>query len=168
MNFIQNQAYCAGIVMTDKFICINTESGYGLVTIDPDFPSIILPLDSTEQVLGEKLLCALKRSNTQINDEDYNILFNPENMKEKWNRWLNQLKLDYQYRSKRHLLANMLSCSVFLLNNQLNISPTNHSKWEEWEGLGESKHVILSLDHSTEEIGAGLRLALSRCTTKEF
>lgn len=168
MNFIQNQAYCAGIRMTDKFICIHTKSGYGLVTMDPNFPPIVLPLDSSDQVLGEKLLCALEQSNTLVNDEDYDVLFKPENVKEKWNELLNKLKLDYQYRSKRHLLANMLSCSAFLSNNQLKITPSHHSKWEGWDGLDKSKHVILTLDHSPEEIGAGLRLALSRCTTKEF
>lgn len=168
MNFIQNQAYCTSIYMTDKFICINTSSGYGLLTMDPNFPSIALSLDCSDQTLGEKLLLALQQSNTLINNEDYDVLFNPKNVKEKWNNWLNQLKLDYQYRSKRHLLSNMLNCSVFLLNNQLSINPSHHSKWEGWDGLDDSQDVILSLDNSTKEIGAGLRLALSRCTTKEF
>ncbi|UQZ13917.1 contact-dependent growth inhibition system immunity protein [Providencia stuartii] len=48
------------------------------------------------------------------------------------------------------------------------MKPSHPEKWEGWRELDESRHVILSLDNSTEEIGAGLHLALSRCTTKEF
>lgn len=54
MNFIQNKDYCSSIVMTDKFFCINTDSDYGLVTIIPNHPSIILPLDSSNDELGKK------------------------------------------------------------------------------------------------------------------
>ncbi|EPM4784168.1 hypothetical protein ACU7RR_001357 [Providencia stuartii] len=38
------------------------------------------------------------------------------------------------------------------------MKPSHPEKWEEWRELDESRHVILSLDNSTEEIGAGLRL----------
>lgn len=81
MNFIKNKDYRASIVITDKFFCINTESGYGLVTIDPNYPSIILPLDSANDELGKKVIQALEKNNTHLNDEEYNNLFKKENMK---------------------------------------------------------------------------------------
>ncbi|WP_353242842.1 contact-dependent growth inhibition system immunity protein [Providencia sp.] len=168
MNFIKNKDYCASIVITDKFFCINTESGYGLVTIDPNHPSIILPLDSSNDELGKKVIQALEKSNTHLNDEEYDNLFKKENMKKKWDTWLETLKSEYNYRSKRQLLANMLNCSIYLSNNRIKITPTYHSKLEGWEGLGESQHVILSLDNTFDEIGSGVRLALSRCTSKKF
>ncbi|MDR2226238.1 contact-dependent growth inhibition system immunity protein [Providencia rettgeri] len=166
MNFIQDKDYSAGLTITDKFICINTWSGYGLLTIDTNYSPIMLPLDCSNDVLGEKLVQALAYSNTQLNNEEYDNLF--KKSKESWNSRLEELKSKYNYRSKRQLLANMLSCSIYLLNNKLTIKPTYHSKLEGWEGLGESQHVILSLDNTFDEIGSGVRLALSRCTSKKF
>lgn len=168
MNFIQNQHYSASIAITDKFICLNTRSGYGLLAEDPNFPSILLPTDCPNDVLGEKLIQALANSNTQLNNKQYEQLFNPKSLKEEWKIWLEMLKNQYGYRSKRQLLTKLLNCSAYLINKKITIKPSHHEKWEGWSGLDESKHVILSLGHSTEEIGAGLRLALSRCTTKEF
>lgn len=166
MNFIQDKYYSAVLNITDKFICINTRSGNGILTIDTNYPPIMLPLDCSNDELGEKLVQALGYSNTQLNDEEYDNLF--KNVKENWNSRLEVLKSTYSYRSKRQLLANMLNCSVYLLNNKLTIQPTHHSKWEGWEGVDESKHVILSLDNTFDEIGSGVRLALSRCTSKKF
>ena len=166
MSFLENKDYCASIAMTDKFICITTWSGYGLLTIDTNYSPIMLPLDCSNDELGKKLVQALACSNTLLNDEEYDNLF--KNVKESWNSRLELLRSTYNYRSKRQLLANMLNCSIYLLNNKLTIQPTHHSKWEGWEGVDESKHVILSLDNTFDEIGSGIRLALSRCTTKKF
>ncbi|HFC5894686.1 TPA: contact-dependent growth inhibition system immunity protein, partial [Neisseria lactamica] len=44
----------------------------------------------------------------------------------------------------------------------LKISPSRHVKPEAWDAI-DADDVILSLDNSPEEIGAGLKLALSRC-----
>ncbi|MBG5929406.1 contact-dependent growth inhibition system immunity protein [Providencia rettgeri] len=166
MNFIQDKYYSAVLNITDKFICINTRSGNGILTTDTSYSPILLPLDCSNYKLGEELIKALECSNTQLCNEEYDKLF--KNVKENWNSRLEVLKSTYSYRSKRQLLANMLNCSVYLLNNKLTIQPTHHSKWEGWEGVDESKHVILSLDNTFDEIGSGVRLALSRCTSKKF
>ncbi|EQC1412749.1 contact-dependent growth inhibition system immunity protein [Providencia rettgeri] len=166
MNFIQGKDYSAGLTITDKFICINTWSGCGLLTIDTNYSPIMLPLDCSNGELGERLVQALACSNTQLNDEEYDNLF--KKSKENWNSRLDELKSKYNYRSKRQLLANMLNCSVYLLNNKLTIKPTHHSKLEGWEGVDESNHVILSLNDTFDEIGSAVRLALSRCTSKKF
>ncbi len=62
----------------------------------------------------------------------------------------------------------MLNCSIYLSNNKILISPSYHSSLEGWEGIGASHKLILSLDSSFDEIGSGIRLAFSRCTTKKF
>ncbi|MDK7735315.1 contact-dependent growth inhibition system immunity protein [Providencia stuartii] len=48
------------------------------------------------------------------------------------------------------------------------MKPSRHEKWEGWRELDESRHVILSLDNSTEEIGAGLRLDWAVAQQKSF
>lgn len=56
----------------------------------------------------------------------------------------------------------MMNGDIWLHNGCLKISPSRHVKLEAW-GVIDADDVILSLDNSPEEIGLGLRLALSRC-----
>lgn len=59
----------------------------------------------------------------------------------------------------------MKNCGIHCVNGVITLSPTRHEKLEGWgrtKGDG-IEDVILSADSSPAEIGAGLRLALSRC-----
>lgn len=69
----------------------------------------------------------------------------------------------YGYKTKRSLFKDMSHCIIHYVNEIITISPMRHEKLEAWAGLEQSEHVILSADNSPAEIGAGLRLALSRC-----
>ena len=55
-----------------------------------------------------------------------------------------------------------MSGDIWPHNGCLKISLNRHVKLEAWDAI-DADDVILSLDNSPEEIGAGLRLALSRC-----
>ena len=55
-----------------------------------------------------------------------------------------------------------MSGDIWLHNSCLTISPSRHVKLEPWDAI-DADNVILSPDNSPEEIGADLRLALSRC-----
>ena len=59
----------------------------------------------------------------------------------------------------------MMRCSIEISDGRLTISPSCHEKLEAWSGKGltEDDDVVLSVNSTTEEIGAGLRLAFSRC-----
>ena len=50
-------------------------------------------------------------------------------------------------------------------DDRITISPSRHEKLEVWSetGINESDHVLLPVGSAPEEIGAGLKLALSRC-----
>ena len=56
----------------------------------------------------------------------------------------------------------MMSEDIWLHNGCLKISPSRHVKLEAWDAI-DADDVILSLENSPEEIGAGLKLALSPC-----
>jgi hypothetical protein len=56
----------------------------------------------------------------------------------------------------------MNNCCIYLKNGTIKISPNNHEKLKAWSGIRDAD-VILSLNNTPEEIGAGLRLAFSRC-----
>lgn len=72
----------------------------------------------------------------------------------------------YGYKTKRALFKDMKNCSIHCINDLIIISPTHHEKLESWSGKGinESDNVVISVNESPAEIGAALRLALSRCT----
>lgn len=60
----------------------------------------------------------------------------------------------------------MKNCSVELVKDTLIIQPSHHEKLEAWSGKGitESDYVVVSVNSSPGEVGAALRLAISRCT----
>ncbi len=72
----------------------------------------------------------------------------------------------FDYKTKRTLLRKMKKCGVHLINDQIRISPSNHKTLESWQGtsVDGSDDLILSVDSTPVEIGAGLRLTVSRCT----
>ena len=59
----------------------------------------------------------------------------------------------------------MMRCSIEISDGRLTISPSCHEKLEAWSGKGisDDDKVVLSVNGTKEEIGAGVRLALSRC-----
>ncbi|WP_308030167.1 contact-dependent growth inhibition system immunity protein, partial [Neisseria lactamica] len=76
--------------------------------------------------------------------------------------WVAKLCGNLGYKTRRALFKNMMSVDIWLHNGRLKISPSRHVKPEAWDAI-DADDVILSLDNSPEEIGAGLKLALSRC-----
>ncbi|STZ74831.1 Protein of uncharacterised function (DUF1436) [Moraxella lacunata] len=57
----------------------------------------------------------------------------------------------------------MMLCDVYLFDSVINIYPNRHVRLDAWDGLGKDKAVTLSLDSTPDEIGKGLRLAMSYC-----
>ncbi|HDL6961543.1 TPA: CdiI family contact-dependent growth inhibition immunity protein [Yersinia enterocolitica] len=164
MKFNQNQDYCASCFCNNKFLNINTDSGLGLMRRDPLFPPHLLPPDADDKSMGEAVLIALSNSRT-LSLEEYGDFFNLEKGQEKYAAWIAMLMEKYGYKTKRALFKDMKNCSIHCINDVITISPTRHEKLEAWGGTGRggSDKVILSANSSPAEIGAALRLALSRC-----
>lgn len=74
----------------------------------------------------------------------------------------------FNYKTKRSIFKNMLSCGVCQLNGVITITSTIHNRLDGWSGNGiaESDYVIIPDSSTHEEIGAALRLAFSRCKNK--
>ena len=64
------------------------------------------------------------------------------------------------------MFKDMKDISINLWDGLITISPSHHEKLDSWSGKGltEADKVKLPASSSPEEIGAGLRLALRRCT----
>ena len=163
MKFNKEQDYWATCYYTNDFLLIETHSGFGRTGSDSLFPPHLLPPDTDDQCTGEAILQALSDSRTLDKLEDRVAFFDLEKGKEKYAAWVAMLMEKYGYKTKRALFKDMKHCIIHYANNTITISPMRHEKLEAWEGIDQSANVILALDNTPAEIGAGLRLALSRC-----
>ncbi|HEY4468701.1 MAG TPA: contact-dependent growth inhibition system immunity protein [Klebsiella sp.] len=165
MKFNKDQDYWANAFVTNEFLNIETYSGLGMTGRDPLFPSHLLLPHIDDKSLGEEILQALFDSRTLTELADRVEFFDLEKGKEQYAAWTAMLMEKYGYKSKRALFKNMKKCGVHLTNNVITIRPSFHEKLEAWSGgkISEADYVVLPADSSPSEIGAGLRLALSRC-----
>lgn len=165
MKLNANQDYWASAYVTDIFISIVTESGLGMVAMDFLHPQHLLSPDVDDCTLGLAIVQALSNSRTMSLLEERIIFFDLEASKQRYENWYRDLMELYGYKTKKSLFKNMKSCSIHCINGVIKISPSWHEKLEAWSGDGikETDHVVLSIHSPVEEIGKGLRLALSRC-----
>ncbi|EKN6259298.1 contact-dependent growth inhibition system immunity protein [Yersinia enterocolitica] len=164
MKFNQGQDYCASCYCNNNLLNINTDSGLGLMRIDPFFSPHLLPPNADDKRIGEAVLIALSNSRT-LSLEESTDFFDLEKNQEQYVAWIAMLMEKYGYKTKRALFKDMKNCSIHCINDVITISPTRHEKLEAWSGKGikESDDVVISVNSSPAEIGAALRLALSRC-----
>lgn len=163
MTFNENQDYWADFNANEKALIIQTQSGLGLTAIDYLYPPRIFPLDTDNETLGTAVLQALANSRAFVyNSPEEQDFFDAEKSHRRYESWVSSLCETLGYKTKRALFKNMMSCSVWLNNGRLEINPSRHVKLEAWDAI-DAEDVILSLDNTPEEIGAGLKLALSRC-----
>lgn len=165
MDFNKDQDYWSSCYYTNEFLLIETQSGLGMVAADPLFPAHLLQPDASEQDIGETILKALSDSRTLNVLEERVDFFDLEKGKNQYAAWVAMLMEKYGYKTKKALFKDMKNCGIHLTNDVIKISPTRHEKLEAWgrtKGDG-IEDVILPVDSSPAEIGAGLRLALSRC-----
>jgi len=164
MKFNKNQDYRASCYYTSEFLLIETQSGLGMVAADPLFPSHLLLPDANNQSIGEVILQALSDSRT-LTVEECEAFFDLEKAKKQYAVWIAMLMEKYGYKTKRAMFKDMKNCGIHCVNGVITISPTRHEKLEGWgrtKGDG-IEDVVLPVESTPAEIGAGLRLALSRC-----
>ena len=162
MTFNQEQDYWAGYKANERALIIQTWSGFGRYAPDHLYPPHILPLDTDNGTLGTTVLQALANSRTLDNEAERIDFLKQESFKLRYEDWVANLCGNLGYKTRRALFKNMMSGDIWLHNGCLKISPSRHVKLEAWDAI-DADDVILSLDNSPEEIGAGLRLVLSRC-----
>ncbi|MBX9000917.1 CdiI family contact-dependent growth inhibition immunity protein [Klebsiella aerogenes] len=164
MTFNKEQDYWASCYYTVEFLLIETQSGLGMVGSDPIFPPHLLQANADDESVGITILAALSNSRT-LSMEEYRSFFDLEKGKQQYAAWTAMLMEKYGYKTKKSLFKNMKHCSIHCVNGVITISPSRHEKLEAWggTGCGGRDKVILSVESSHAEIGAGLRLALSRC-----
>lgn len=164
MQFNADQDYWATCKANTKGIIIQTRSGLRMTMIDHLCPPDIFNHSVDNEMLGNSILKALSNSRTFIYDSpECKDFFDLEKRKQRYDDWVAGLCEKLGYKTKRALFKKTKNCSIWLNNGKIEINPYRQVKLEAWDGIKGVEKVILSLDNSPEEIGAGLRLALSRC-----
>jgi hypothetical protein len=162
MNFNENQEYSVDACINNEFLLVETMSKHGLLCKDFTIPDVLLSPNADNKDIGENILLSLSKSRA-ISKEEYLAFFNLEVTKKQIEDWEKNLMQKFGYKTKRALYRKMNRCGIYLKNGTITISPSNHEKLKAWSGIRNAENVILSLNNSPEEIGAGLRLAFGRC-----
>ena len=147
-----------------RFISIKTASGNGLIRSDYRGVETLLDPNADDLALGNAVLAALAKSRYIFPEEDME-LYDWAKSNERYETWVAGLMTSYGYKTRGALFKSMLSCSIDVSKGQMTIRPSKHVGGEAWDSTlrGEQDHVHLPADSTPEEIGAALRLALSRC-----
>ena len=147
------------------FISVETYSGRGMTGRDPEGSQHLLEPDANDEALGIALLDAMARSRF-LTLEENRTFFDHDVGTRRHSEWVDVLLRRYGYKTTRSLFENMMRCSCRTQDNQIIIRPTHHQQLEGWgrergDGI---EDVVIPGDCSPTAVGAGLRLAFSRCT----
>ncbi len=155
----------ADALWNGELLYISTFSGRRRTARDPKGKEFFLQPDADDQTIGEAVLHALESSRV-LTMEEANAFFDFENSKRLYEDWVVRMIDRYGYKSRRGLFKDMKDCWIEHQGDKIIFKPTHHDKLEGWsgEGIHESDYVVLPASSTSMEIGAALRLALSRCS----
>lgn len=145
-----------------EFISIRPVSGYRLFFPAPGASEQLLDRDATGEELGTALLHALGLSRKLSLEESQDLRARAQ---QHYDSWVVYLMERFGYPNRRALFKLMKSCEVDSDERQIVIMPTRHDRLEGWGRAEEDgiEDATLPLTSSRADIGAALRLALSRC-----
>jgi len=149
---------------TQDFIWLFTDSGLGLVAYDPQGKDFILGLDAEDAALGVAVREALASSRFLTPKEAMKFL-DYRTMGDEYEERVKSLMETHGYKNESAMFKNMKSCSIILSKGTIEIRPTIRKALGGWgrtktDGI---ENVLIPANSPAHEIGAALRLALSRC-----
>lgn len=152
----------ADIHGTEKFVCVETLSGYRMVQREDDGYRIYLARDAAEDALGEALLEALDRSRF-IWPPDEREFFEWQRYMRCRHNWQKDFMARYGYKTKRDAYKNMDWCRARRCEGKISIQPHKHDNSEYFRNLPADRTVVIPETKDAAVAGAALRLALDRC-----
>lgn len=158
------KSFRASAVANEKFICVETYSGYRSSQLDLLGAQHLLNLNVGDGELGAAVRDALLRSRF-VTPREAPDLFDPGQIGQRYAAWIEKLTSAYGYKNKNDLFRNMMSCSLQLKADVITIRPSSHEKLDGWsgDGIGKDDYVTLEATSAEAAIGSALRLAFSRC-----
>lgn len=156
-----------GVKQNHDFILVETYSGYNSCAADPVGHKIYLAPQASNEELGGAVQKALSASRI-LKLEELDDFFDRDILKVNYDKWVKDVIQHYGYKNRKQMFRDLQYVSIDLYNNKLEISPWSQEKLEAWGPTpnGVADNVIIPADSSSEDIGAALRLAFSRCTER--
>lgn len=160
-------AQWAYMYWNERFLCITADSGHGMYVADPDVPPYLLSPDVDDAALGKTICEALSRSRT-FPLENLGDLLDFKRIQAHYEAWVVDMMARYDYKTRRAMFKQMLSCSAKQQDGIITFSPSRKDRLEAWGrtkddiAQGMVDEIIASTE-SPEAVGAALRRAMSRC-----
>jgi hypothetical protein len=152
------------------FIFVRTHSGWRTHLPDPEGKQFYVSHAASDEELGQsvmKALAASRRIDPRECDPNQWVksLTDDKGRVLSYIEWVAQTMAQYGYKTKRAMFKDMKSCIIEMADDMITMQPWHHVKLEAWDGDGltEKDNAVISADSSPAEVGAALRLALSRC-----
>ena len=171
------KAAWAGVTANDRFICIQTYSGYRASQMDDKGALHYLDSKADSHELGLALLDAIEKSRFVASTMRRDVWMHPEvgvdaefydynSTLRRYEEWVQATMSLYGYKTRKALFKGLHSCNAKCQNGVINIQPMKKDKGESWSCPSSTPDISvnIALNAQAEEVGAALRLALSRCT----
>jgi hypothetical protein len=159
-DYEKRQGKQARVQAVREAFIVESESGLGLMQVDPDAFHCFLQPDAEDAALGEALLAALAASRFLLSEEAKEFRANSE---EKWSAWVSKMLAATGIKDRQRLFHRMASCGVAARDGRIIFTPTIKRRGAAWEGLGRDFESSIPEGSSPQILGAALREALSKC-----
>lgn len=153
---------CASVLANDDFIVVEACFYYRSPVADHRLCQHLLAPDVGNAELGKAVADALTHSR-ELSPDEIERWFDPSALDENYRSWIEAMMRRYGYKTKRVLFRGMRNCHVERMEGRIRFRPSAHERLEGWGSIDE-EDVVIPDNSPPEAIGAGLRLALSRCT----
>jgi hypothetical protein len=98
-----------------------------------------------------------------LEPSEFGDFFHLARIEAEYTQWIKKLISFSGMKTKRATLKSMMQCGVDVEGGKITIRPSKHERLEGWGGLPEELYVIVPTSAAPAELGAAVRLALSRC-----
>jgi len=153
----------AHVHATPEFIDIVACSSYRLHLANRALAHYQVDPTTSDAELGAALVVCLTKSDNPSLEEHYKL---SETNSRQYEAWVTAVRKRYNYDSRKALFRNMRSVIVRADRESIGLLPSHHDKLESWAGMPENMTVTLDKAASPGQIGAALRKALERCTSR--
>ena len=158
----------AGLSFNERFVFIETQIFYRSKAARHDVGvHSVLPIDCADGELGEAVRKSLEASR-MIDIETERHLLSFLEVGKKYEEWVARTLDELGYANRKALFKDMMAVSIDQTPEALTLQPLIHEALEGW-GLPDKgtrpdpEKVVVALDVSDTDLGASIRLAMSRC-----